>query len=102
QRIDDRTARDREVDAGRTLPRHPAAAFGSRGARGGGGALRVDQRLRRRALGTAALPRAASQRLGGGARRWWQPAATRRDIARAPWGAVPRRAAGVRPRRPRS
>ena len=49
----------------------------------------------------AAISRAAPHDLDSGAARWWRHAATRRDLARAPWRAVSRRDARVRTRRDR-
>ena len=54
-----------------------------------------------RGMAAAAVPRAASRRLGRGRHRRRRAAAARRDLARAPRRAVPRRAAGVPARRPR-
>ena len=97
QSADERAARRRQVDARGAPALDPAAAFAEGAPRSlddpfGGGADR-----RWRAHGSAALSRAASFGLDGGARRRRHACAAGRGVARASRRALPRRIPGILP-----
>ena len=93
-----RPAGRRQVDAGGPADRHPAAARSGRGARGQHDRQHRRAARRRPAVAPAAVPQPAPRGLDGGHGRRRQPGAARRDLAGPSGRAVPRRAAGVRPR----